>query len=162
MSDPEQKGDADSPTDAVADNKLSQQDIALARKYLEGKPMPDDMMQVNRTPVVQGVQPPSHAPAWLSSSLAEAQKHWSELVMHAPPDPECMYHTILGMNRGLTARNLDVFSFRDALVAYETSDRRWVVTSPNMSWVPSSSEGRITVRRRTDGHFGAHDPIRWP
>ena len=57
---------------------------------------------------------------------------------------------------------VDVLSFRDAMVAYETLDKKWVITSPNMPWVPQSFEGRISVRRHADGHFGMHDPICWP
>ena len=44
---------------------------------------------------------------------------------------------------------------------YGPSDK-YVVTSPNMDYIPEIVYSNIEVFRRGDGHFGLHDPIRWP
>ncbi|KAI0697386.1 hypothetical protein BC835DRAFT_1305277, partial [Cytidiella melzeri] len=53
-------------------------------------------------------------------------------------------------------------SFRDALAAASTEDGKYVITSPNMSYVPAPCWGRISVAMKADGKFGIEDPMQWP
>ena len=48
------------------------------------------------------------------------------------------------------------------MVGYYGPSDKYVVTSPNMDYIPEIVYGNIEVFRRGDGHFGLHDPIRWP
>ncbi|KAF7792779.1 hypothetical protein EIP86_003877 [Pleurotus ostreatoroseus] len=52
--------------------------------------------------------------------------------------------------------------WRDALVAYEPPHHEYIITSPNMRWIPEAPYGVVRVVRQKDGHFGASDPILWP
>lgn len=60
--------------------------------------------------------------------------------------------------------------FNDALVAASTdpgasvddNDNTWVISSPNMDWVPEVCLGRAFVTLCEDGWFGSLDPIQWP
>ncbi|KAI0692377.1 hypothetical protein BC835DRAFT_1416575 [Cytidiella melzeri] len=53
-------------------------------------------------------------------------------------------------------------SFRDGLVASSTPDGKYVITSPNMSYVPVPCWGQVSVSMKADGRFGMEDPLLWP
>lgn len=53
-------------------------------------------------------------------------------------------------------------SWNDALAAAVAYDGKYIITSPNMSFVPEPPAGRIEVRVKTDGKFGTADPLHWP
>ncbi|KAF7789071.1 hypothetical protein EIP86_000004, partial [Pleurotus ostreatoroseus] len=50
----------------------------------------------------------------------------------------------------------------DGLVACATDDDKYILTSPNVAYIPRPAYGYVKVVRQWDGHFGWHDPIRWP
>lgn len=50
----------------------------------------------------------------------------------------------------------------DARVAAQTTDAKWVVTSPNMDFIPSPPMGLVDVFLRTDCRYGIVDPVQWP
>ncbi|KAJ3556962.1 hypothetical protein NM688_g1737 [Phlebia brevispora] len=54
------------------------------------------------------------------------------------------------------------WSFLDGCVACETKEHRYVITSPNMDFIPTPSFGMRDVALGPDGHFGSADPILWP
>ncbi|KAI0360934.1 hypothetical protein OH77DRAFT_738244 [Trametes cingulata] len=53
-------------------------------------------------------------------------------------------------------------TWRDALSAAYTPDRMWVVTSPNVPFVPMPPTGILEVVLRADYRYGLVDPIQWP
>lgn len=53
-------------------------------------------------------------------------------------------------------------TWRDARVAVLTQDEAFVVSSPNVEWVPEPVLGQVTVSRRVDGFFGTEDPVHHP
>ena len=44
----------------------------------------------------------------------------------------------------------------------DSADNRWMITTPNMAFIPEPSLGKKVVSIRADGHFGLEDPILWP
>ena len=52
--------------------------------------------------------------------------------------------------------------WNEALVAAPTDDPLWVITSPNMDFVPAPSVGQIEVVLREDYRYGVADPTVWP
>ncbi|KAI0348998.1 hypothetical protein OH77DRAFT_1415706, partial [Trametes cingulata] len=52
--------------------------------------------------------------------------------------------------------------WKDALSAAYTPDRMWVITSPNMTFVPMPPAGVLEVILRADYRYGLVDPIQWP
>ncbi|KAJ3545738.1 hypothetical protein NM688_g5590 [Phlebia brevispora] len=52
--------------------------------------------------------------------------------------------------------------WKDGLVGGTTDDGKWVITSPNASYVPRPMMGAIPIVLCGDGHYGAADPIHWP
>ncbi|KAI0088581.1 hypothetical protein BDY19DRAFT_993965 [Irpex rosettiformis] len=52
--------------------------------------------------------------------------------------------------------------FYDALVAAPTPDEKYLITSPNMNYVPCPVWGRIKVSLKADGKCGIEDPMQWP
>lgn len=38
----------------------------------------------------------------------------------------------------------------------------WVISSPNVNWIPSHPAASRTLHLRTDGRFGYDDPLNWP
>ena len=55
-----------------------------------------------------------------------------------------------------------VITWHDAMAAAATSDPLWVVTSPNMHYIPAPCHGHVDVVLRTDYRYGWQDPIQWP
>lgn len=53
-------------------------------------------------------------------------------------------------------------TFKDGLAGASTTDDRWVVTSPNVDFVPQPALGVRTVGFCEDQRFGHEDPIQWP
>lgn len=43
-----------------------------------------------------------------------------------------------------------------------TQDRKSIITSPNMDFIPQPVYGTLTISLMEDGHFGSADPIHWP
>ncbi|KAI0685861.1 hypothetical protein BC835DRAFT_1420864 [Cytidiella melzeri] len=52
--------------------------------------------------------------------------------------------------------------FRDGLVASSMPDGKYVITSPNMSYVSVPCWGQVSVSMKADGRFGMEDPLLWP
>ncbi|KAJ3475398.1 hypothetical protein NLI96_g11862 [Meripilus lineatus] len=59
------------------------------------------------------------------------------------------------------SRQMGDITFSDGFVAAELDDK-WVVTSPNSSWIPKIILGKVSIAYHSDGHFGSADPIQWP
>ncbi|KAJ3483972.1 hypothetical protein NLI96_g5943 [Meripilus lineatus] len=57
---------------------------------------------------------------------------------------------------------LNTWTFQDGLVGTGLDCGEWVITSPNMDFVPQPVLGRIQVLVREDGRYGVEDPIQWP
>lgn len=55
-----------------------------------------------------------------------------------------------------------VVKWNDALTAATALDDKYVITSPNTTFVPEPPIGRVVVRVKTDGKFGKEDPLNWP
>lgn len=53
-------------------------------------------------------------------------------------------------------------SFLDGLVGAMEDTNQYLVTSPNVDFIPQISLGFETVKLRSDGRFGVHDPVQWP
>ncbi|KAI0093364.1 hypothetical protein BDY19DRAFT_990009 [Irpex rosettiformis] len=53
-------------------------------------------------------------------------------------------------------------TFQDALVAAATPDHKYLITSPNMDYIPAPSWGRLNVSLKANGKFGVEDPLLWP
>lgn len=53
-------------------------------------------------------------------------------------------------------------TYQDGLVGAMTDDGQWVLTSPNVTFVPNPVLDHIRVEVRSDGRFGLQDPIQWP
>ena len=51
---------------------------------------------------------------------------------------------------------------QDGLVAAPTQDNKYLITSPNMNYIPSPAWGALRVSFRADGKFGMEDPIQYP
>lgn len=58
--------------------------------------------------------------------------------------------------------SVDKLSEQDGLVGADTDDGQWVLTSPNVDYVPEPVLNRIRVTVRDDGWFGLEDPMQWP
>ncbi len=56
----------------------------------------------------------------------------------------------------------EVLCWQDGLVGCDTDEGKYVVTSPNAAHIPRPSYGAVTLIRRWDGLFGAHNPVLWP
>ncbi|KAJ3544616.1 hypothetical protein NM688_g5718 [Phlebia brevispora] len=56
----------------------------------------------------------------------------------------------------------DPQTWKDAVAAAITDDSKWIITSPNASFIPAPVFGPITVSIEADGHFGIADPVHWP
>lgn len=52
--------------------------------------------------------------------------------------------------------------WHDALTAAYTKDSLWMVTTPNMTFIPSPPLGVMEVVLRADYRYGWVDPIQWP
>ena len=52
--------------------------------------------------------------------------------------------------------------FTDALVAAQTDDRKWVISSPNQEYIPEPAMGFVNVIRVHNGHFDRYDPVCYP
>ena len=50
----------------------------------------------------------------------------------------------------------------DGLTGAWTDDKKYVITSPNMDFVPKPQVGIVHVRLRVDGRYGTADPVQWP
>lgn len=48
-------------------------------------------------------------------------------------------------------------TFQDGLVALKLDD--WIVTSPNVTFIPQPVYGRVIVSRHGDSHYSVHDSI---
>lgn len=48
------------------------------------------------------------------------------------------------------------------MVGCQTACEQWVLTSPNVDFIPEPVLDRIQVLVRQDGRFGVEDPIQWP
>ncbi|KAJ3474061.1 hypothetical protein NLI96_g12671 [Meripilus lineatus] len=59
------------------------------------------------------------------------------------------------------SRQTGEITFADGLVAAELDDK-WVITSPNNSWIPKILLGKVSIAYHGDGRFGSADPIQWP
>ncbi|KAI0359020.1 hypothetical protein OH77DRAFT_1518275 [Trametes cingulata] len=64
-------------------------------------------------------------------------------------------------NRKITGEATAI-TWRDALSVAYTSDRMWVITSPNMKFVPAPPVGVVDVILRADYRYGIVDPTQWP
>ena len=53
-------------------------------------------------------------------------------------------------------------SWHDAHVASLTSDDKYIITTPNMDFVPDPQIGIVKVIVHDDCRYGAVDPIQWP
>ncbi|KAI0345238.1 hypothetical protein BDW22DRAFT_1326251, partial [Trametopsis cervina] len=52
--------------------------------------------------------------------------------------------------------------FRDGVVAAASQDGKYIMTSPNASFVPAPPFGRLSVSMKSNGKFGQEDPLEWP
>lgn len=52
--------------------------------------------------------------------------------------------------------------WNDALAAAVAYGGKYVITTPNMTYVPAPPSSPIDVRVKTDGKFGREDPLHWP
>ncbi|KAI0689188.1 hypothetical protein C8T65DRAFT_711846 [Cerioporus squamosus] len=50
----------------------------------------------------------------------------------------------------------------DALSVADIGDDKYVVSSPNMAYIPSPHVGIVEISMRSDYHYGIPDPIQWP
>lgn len=55
-----------------------------------------------------------------------------------------------------------MLKWNDALSAGVALGDKYIVTSPNMNFIPEPPLGRVVVRVKTDGKFGKEDPLNWP
>ncbi|PSR71685.1 hypothetical protein PHLCEN_2v12441, partial [Hermanssonia centrifuga] len=53
-------------------------------------------------------------------------------------------------------------NYLDGLVGATSPEKRYIITSPNVEFVPLPIWGKIELRMRADGRFGIHDPINCP
>ena len=68
---------------------------------------------------------------------------------------------LIATTHKLTLRPV-LLEWNDALVGVPTGDPKYVVTTPNMMYVPQAPVGIVHVRLRADGRYGVADPIQWP
>lgn len=61
-----------------------------------------------------------------------------------------------------TDRSAEGFDYTDARCAAFTDDRKWVITTPNMEFIPTPPIGILEVVLREDYRYGMVDPIQWP
>ena len=54
------------------------------------------------------------------------------------------------------------FSWKDTLAASFTHDDKYVITSPNVAYIPQPYVGLIRVVMRSDFRYGENDPFQWP
>ncbi|THG93337.1 hypothetical protein EW026_g7873 [Hermanssonia centrifuga] len=59
-------------------------------------------------------------------------------------------------------RSPGAMRYRDGLAGCATPDSKYLVTSPNVDWIPRPSYGIVSVTLKHDAQFGIHDPILWP
>ncbi|THG97163.1 hypothetical protein EW026_g4788 [Hermanssonia centrifuga] len=52
--------------------------------------------------------------------------------------------------------------YLDGLVGASSPENRYMITSPNVEFVPLPIWGTIKLRMRADGRFGIHDPVNCP
>ena len=50
----------------------------------------------------------------------------------------------------------------DILSIFLANDSKYVITSPNMEWVPEPFVGLVQVHLRKDFRYGVEDPFQWP
>ena len=56
----------------------------------------------------------------------------------------------------------DRSSWTDALCSAYTPDDKYIITSPNVTYVPEPFVGLVQVRMRADYRYGENDPFQWP
>lgn len=59
-------------------------------------------------------------------------------------------------------RTIERVQWHDGKVFAVSSDGKYVITSPNMDFIPHPVVGSLRVSLMADGHFGSADPIHWP
>ncbi|KAJ3474860.1 hypothetical protein NLI96_g12214 [Meripilus lineatus] len=85
-----------------------------------------------------------------------SKKGKSGLVYHDQMDPLQPWH--LRCKQQLPLRH----TCYDGIVGAQTDDGQWVLTSPNVAFVPQPVLDRIRVEVKSDGRCGIADPIQWP
>ena len=48
------------------------------------------------------------------------------------------------------------------MAATLTDDSKYIITSPNVDWIPQPFVGLIRVFMRADYRYGENDPFQWP
>lgn len=117
------------------------------------------------------VWPQSNRPLWLTSLKMATSfihtpllPHWTQRVQYCPGSCRLLSywtshgHEFLLIEYAVSGKLL----FTDALCAAPFSKDEYVITSPNMSWVPLLTLGSVDMHIRDDTLYGHHDPIQWP
>lgn len=52
--------------------------------------------------------------------------------------------------------------FSDGLVGCATADGKYVITSPNTTYIPLPVIGHVDISPKANGFFGMEDPVLWP
>lgn len=64
--------------------------------------------------------------------------------------------------RRLTADMTEPVAFNHGRVYAYTADRKFIITTPNMTFVPQPVCGTLTISMMPDARFGSADPTHWP
>lgn len=73
---------------------------------------------------------------------------------------ECLIAAVCSILMILRCRVL--VSFSDGLVAAKSENKKYTVTTPNMTFVPRPPWGRVSVGMKANAKFGTEDPLQWP
>lgn len=100
----------------------------------------------------------SEVESTLDSASSSPGRLASSQQIQQIPKPRCMcclFHAGAQIYVDAASSN-----FQDGLVAFKQEE--WIITSPNVTFIPQPVHGRVIISRHGDGHYGAHDPIQWP
>ncbi len=80
----------------------------------------------------------------------------------APTMSKDRYVHTSGLNPHTCSQVLGPITFQDGIAGAISDDSRYIITSPNVDFVPQVNLGTVTVAHCKDQRFGMEDPIQWP
>ncbi|THH19353.1 hypothetical protein EUX98_g8793 [Antrodiella citrinella] len=117
--------------------------------------VPENDADADRAAIIRSIMP---RPAKRSETKKYKQYYWKPLGKVSRWDSEDAIPFSIPSFTPLPER----LKYCDAQTALITYDEKYIVTTPNMPWVPSPVMGKITVQMCNDGRFGLVDPLQHP
>ncbi|KAJ3540930.1 hypothetical protein NM688_g6157 [Phlebia brevispora] len=153
-------GDQDMPRDIMLDD-LDRELLSLVDTSTPATPR----NQPSVLPVTLSPGSPSECPSTPAISLATISRDASPAPSEFLDNTEMRFEQLEGPVLYRLPRfppSNGAITFMDGLVGCETQDGKYIITSPNMDFIPQPVYGEVTIVRQWNGHFGVYDPVMWP